>query len=210
MGVLVEAAYHSDPNIASQKWECWKPNNLDLDTIDWQTARLLAQAATILSSRGIESTNLATQKVIKRFEWALGENQLQNVRPLLNASAQAGIPIMVFKGAAMHLSGFADGAPRLMADIDILIEPAQIDNVMDVAEGLGWKSKRPLSRTAIREDLLSSRHSTPLTNGGKSEIDLHTSAFLLNRCPDHDAMMWARSTEARFGDVHVLVPSALD
>ncbi|MDH3469183.1 MAG: nucleotidyltransferase family protein, partial [Gammaproteobacteria bacterium] len=118
MGVLVEAAYHSDPNIASQKWECWKPNNLDLDTIDWQTARLLAQAATILSSRGIESTNLATQKVIKRFEWALGENQLQNVRPLLNASAQAGIPIMVFKGAAMHLSGFADGAPRLMADID--------------------------------------------------------------------------------------------
>ena len=210
IGVLVEAAYHSDPNIASEKWECWKQNSPDLDTLDWQTARLLAQAATILFSRGIESTDLATQKIIRRFEWTLGDNQFQNVRPLLDAAARAGIPIMAFKGAAMHVSGFADSAPRLMADVDILIEPAQIDNVMDVAESLGWNSKWPLSRTAFKDCLLSSRHSVPLANGGISDIDLHTSAFLLNRCPDHDASMWARSTEARIRDVTVLVPSALD
>lgn len=210
MGILVEAAYHVDPIIAARRWEEWKESTPDLDTIDWQTARVLAQSATSLSSRGIESTNVATLKGVRQFDWALGENHLHDVRPFLNALAQAGIPVMVIKGAALLLSALNVGTTRLMADIDMLIEPAHIDNVLDVAASVGWGIKRPLSREHFREILLSSKHSFSLTNGEKSEVDLHTFALLLNRCPDHDLMLWARGTKARFGDVDVLVPSVTD
>jgi hypothetical protein len=210
MGLLIEAAYHSDPDIASQKWACWKETNPDPDTIDWQTARVISNAATTLLGNSTEPNNLAIQEKLRQFDWTLFENHLRNVRPFLNALVQAQIPVMLTKGAAIHLSGIANGATRLMTDLDILIEPAHIDNVMDVAESLGWKSKRPFSRELFKDRLQSSRHSLPLSNGEKWEVDLHTSAFLLSRCPDHDASMWARSTEARMGDVTVLVPGALD
>jgi len=210
MGLLIEAAYHVDLNISRQKWRCWKENNPDLDAIDWQSARVISQVAPTLYSRGIESTNLAARQGVRQFEWALFENHLANFHPFLSALVEAEIPIMMSKGAAIHLSGIYNEGTRLMADLDILVEPAQIDNVMDVAERLGWKCKWDMPRIELRDCLQSSRHSVPLSNGEKWEIDLHTSAFLLNRCPDHDASMWTRGKKVRIGDVEVLVSSTVD
>lgn len=210
MGTLVEAAYHSDPEVSSQRWKSLDIGGIDLETIDWEKSRVLVQTATILANRGIEPAGPVAQRIIERFDWTLGEKQLENVRPLIVESAKDGVPVMVFKGGAMFVSGYTDFAPRLMADIDILIKPADIDSFLDIAERLGWKSKWPLSRTEFKDCLRTSRHSLPLASDGKADTDLHTSALLLNRCPDHDEFLWKRSVLARSKHDLLSVPSASD
>lgn len=210
MGLLIKATYHADPNFAAQQWDRWQDATTLPDDPDWQMTRVLVQAATGLSKRMSPEMLAAIRTASRHLEWTNFEHHLRNIRPMLSALSQSGIPVILTKGGAIVMSGIAAASSRLMADLDILIRPTQIDTVMDVVEGVGWKSKWPLSRPQFRNCLMSSRHSVPLSNDQKWEVDLHTSALLLNRCPDHDAPLWERSTTARSGDVTVLVPGVTD
>ncbi|MEZ5542390.1 MAG: nucleotidyltransferase family protein [Pseudomonadota bacterium] len=210
MGLLLMAAYHSDPACAARSWQRWRDEHPDLASIDWQSARVIAQASAALSRHETAAVDITSCSGISQFDWTRFDHHVDNAGPLLLALEQAGIRVMLSKGAAIHLSGVAPGSVRRMTDIDILIDPEQIDPFMDVAEACGWNSKWPLARSELRACLRSSRHSVPLSNGERLEVDLHTSALLLNRCPDHDAPMWQRGTEARFGAASVFLPSVTD
>jgi hypothetical protein len=80
----------------------------------------------------------------EHLEWAraLGERHRQAVRfevaAIGSALAEAGVPLILLKGAAYLLAGLPPGPGRLFSDIDILVPKARVDEVEGALMLHGW------------------------------------------------------------------------
>ena len=111
---------------------------------------------------------------------------------------RAGIPLLLFKGAAMR--ALRPELPRPMGDSDILIPAERIGEATRIGEGLGYLHSREESKHAV--DFHTER---------ESAVDVHHAIF----DPDRDyaafhAGLFARATPARAFGVDILMPSRED
>ena len=51
--------------------------------------------------------------------------------------SEADVPLMVLKGAALHLALYEQPEDRAMADLDLMIRPEDVDKAFHLLEGLG-------------------------------------------------------------------------
>ena len=111
---------------------------------------------------------------------------------------QAGIPILLFKGAAMR--SLRPGLPRPMGDADILIPAGRIEEATRIGEGLGYLHTRE-----------ESKHAVDFHTRNESAVDVHHSIF----DPDRDytafhAGLFSRATPTTAFGVDLLLPSRED
>ena len=111
---------------------------------------------------------------------------------------KAGIPILLFKGAAMR--ALRPELPRPMGDSDILIPSERIDEATRIGEGLGYLH--------CREE---SKHAVDFHTEAESAVDVHHSIFDPDR--DYTAFhrgLFERARPATAFGVDVLLPSRED
>ncbi|MEP7344961.1 MAG: nucleotidyltransferase family protein [Gemmatimonadaceae bacterium] len=99
----------------------------------------------------------------------LQERFLEIVRALVDA----GVEVILLKGAALAFSAYGGFKERPMGDVDILVEPAQAQLAWDVATSLGWS----WDRNAYPEVSYRGHHHLPPltdTRGVGAKLELHT------------------------------------
>jgi hypothetical protein len=124
---------------------------------------------------------------------------------LLDRLAEADIPSMVLKGAAL-VHPYYDGDPGLrpMADVDIAVPAGRILEAADVFRGAGW-----VPRDAITASFLRSNHAAVFDDSAGHQCDLHWHVFAECRRPDADDDLWRASQESELlgRPIRVLSPS---
>lgn len=122
----------------------------------------------------------------------------------LAAFAEAGIPVVLLKGAALARTAYPSVGDRPMSDLDLLVRPADAARAYEVAQGAGWRTSEYVALESFYAEHV---HLPPLRDGRAADVALELHVGLLPAGhpyrfgPDD---VWA-DAEAR-GDA--LVPSA--
>jgi len=77
--------------------------------------------------------------------WGENQRQLHAVVPLLDALERAGIEAVVLKGLALIARFYRDPGLRPMADVDVLVRPADVERTGALAVDLGWRPRYPVT-----------------------------------------------------------------
>ncbi|MBV6521083.1 MAG: hypothetical protein MNPFHGCM_01206 [Gemmatimonadaceae bacterium] len=91
----------------------------------------------------------------------------------VSALVDAGIEVILLKGAALAQTSYASFVERPMGDVDLLVAPSQAQQAWDIAASLGWTWDRAAyPEVSYREH----HHLPPLTDARRvgAKLELHT------------------------------------
>jgi len=200
--LLLRASLLRGPGII-QAWQEWRKND-DLDYVDTASFRLLPLLYHNLASFDPTAAELPRLKGIYRYFWAGSQMTLRLNQPVLQALTEAGIPVMLCKGAALNLTAYAGKGVRPMDDMDVTVPFAQATQAQAVVERAGWRSlcRHPGKLAEIA-------HACHYEGPGRAQLDLHWHVLHGDCHPEADLVFWAR-TEQRVWEglpVHILSPA---
>jgi Uncharacterised nucleotidyltransferase len=187
---------------ALPSWAEWRRREPDLDTIEEGSYRLLPLLYRNLSPRLAEDRDAGRLKGIYRHSWAANQLGLKAARKAIGALTDAGIEVLVLKGAALIEVAYRDLGARPMGDVDIAVRPPRVGEAVRALRRVGF--------AAVADDperLLTVRHSLAFRDADGQEIDLHRG--LLWRA-GLDEEFWQGSIEAKVGGAQVRVLGPAD
>ena len=135
--------------------------------------------------------------------------QLLEVRPALQQLAQAGIPCMLLKGAALIALGWVPLGARPMQDLDVLVPPEHFVAALGHLVRTGWVVRGKQS-AHFPQTLTAGEHAVSLQGPNHAHLDLHWAPFLEGRAVGHSREIWQRSRTVSFLGLAVQVPSPTD
>lgn len=164
-----------------------------------------------LRKDGFEDPLMPTLKGVKRHTWYNNRRLFHHGGTAIRLLKQAGIDVMVIKGAAMVIDYYLDESLRPMEDLDILVRYADKKSAVRLLIENGWEmsSQNNLTAQYIKEGLYEIGKSVDLIHPIGIHLDLHWNLthFCLGDNTDHD--FWAKACDATFEGqlVKVLNPS---
>ena len=126
----------ADPQAAAPTTEAgW-----DLLVRQARRAGLLPRVATVLHDAGVTAPAAAQRHldVARALAAVQREEVLREVRLLMRTLAPLAVPVVLLKGAAYAVGGFAPSQARLFADIDILVPKERLGEVEALLMTCGW------------------------------------------------------------------------
>jgi hypothetical protein len=166
-----------------------------IETVSTGTRRLLPLAYDSLLREGVEHAFMPLMKGIKRHTWFVNRLLFRGADPVVTALRQAGVEVMILKGAPLAIAYYRDFALRSMSDIDLLVRFESARAAVHLLVEMGWTPE--LSLTGLDRHLRydNARH---FSKQEKEKIDLHW--HLLPFCvgPHADDSFWEGSREMQF------------
>lgn len=200
---------------AEQAWRSWSETAI-LDDISWPQMRMLAAIAPRVGQMDPTYKDLGRLKGFRRFVFAHTNRTLHATRPMLVALAEAGIDMLLIKGAARLAENPSIAAERVIADIDVVVRIEDWARACAVAEREGWwNNVAPTAMDNSFADRYAAKHSIDFSQTGPEDrgygrLDLHHHARHICRMPDDDLGIWSRARPTRFLDLDFFVPDATD
>ncbi len=205
---LLRAALLDGPGVAAD-FAAWR-EGLDLADIDYGWSRLLPLVQRNLARCQIDDPWLERMRGIRRLYWARNLTLLHRVRPALAGLAGAGVPVILLKGAGI-IAAFGDSVDlRPMDDVDIMVPPDRLAEVVDMLATLGWRPKEMPPCSAAAMVALTSTAGWPFIDPDGTELDLHWRALNLDGRISNDLGFRRRATPARLAGQPVLVLAPAD
>jgi len=168
-----------------------------LATLGLSSRRLFPLVYRNLRTNGVRDGSIDRLK--ETFARTYFENQLlfESGAKVLRSLADAGIPTMVLKGAALVEPYYGDSGLRPMQDFDVMVPRSRVFEAMRLLAQHGWRG----TYHAAPERRVAVTRSVPYTNPRRHQLDLHW--HLLSNCwnADRDEGFWARAVPFAFGDV---------
>jgi hypothetical protein len=166
---------------------------------------LLPQAYRNLSAVGVPPEELEPLSAAYARSWSRNQKLLHAVEPVLGALGEAGIEVLVLKGAALGPLHYGDAGARPMDDCDLLVPTGRARNAIDVLLGAGWRAGREATSLPL-DDVIAARHALAFDGPDEHMLDLHWYS-LWQSAPD-DAF-WRDSVPFTVGghDVRALDPT---
>lgn len=194
--LLLRAALLDGPECV-QAFRDWRAQ-VELDKLDNGSYRLLPLLYKNLKKNSPQDATSGKLPVIYRETILRNQRLICKTLPALHALKDAGIDLMLLKGAALVASHYEEIGLRPMYDIDTLVPTEKRDEAAAILSSLGWT---PLFKAV---------HAQGFRSPDGIEIDLHWHVLLEFSQENSDADFWANSKESMLGDVSVLVPNAAD
>ena len=113
--------------------------------LDAPSESLLPLVYRNIVSLGDVGDDIESLKMRYVHTWSDNLTLYQTVRPLLLALERAGIDAVVLKGLALVARVYGDLGVRPMADVDLLVAPADLDRTAAIAADLGWQPRYRLT-----------------------------------------------------------------
>jgi Uncharacterised nucleotidyltransferase len=170
---LLRAALLRDPARVRESFAAWKAA-VHIDRIDQGAMRLLPLLYRNLQRAGIDDPLLPRLKGVYRQVWFRNQLILDHGRRALRSLAEAGIPTIALKGAALVQTVYAEPALRPMEDFDILVPREHFARAVDVLRGAAWSFQPPLADPAPH---FAFQHAVGFKRDGGGELDLHWTAM---------------------------------
>ena len=137
--------------------------------------------------------------------WSENQRAIEVALPLVRALDEARIDAVVLKGLAMIARFYRDAGARPMADVDVLVRPADVSRARDAATGLGWRPRYELTAGFRRV-----KHAGPFDHPAGVACDLHWRLFEESGAARADAELWAAAQWTEFQGARLRVLSPTD
>jgi hypothetical protein len=207
-GVFTLAPHHqllyraalADDERALDAYRTWSAD-LDLAGLDVASQRMIAPLVANLERLGVADDDpwMERFRKVTRFTWLKTQFLIGQTEPVLRALADAGIPAMALKGAAVvHHTGGAV-ALRPMDDIDLAVPFASLHPAVGVLTASGFVTEGPARTAGELAALARGLWSIGTVNGAGAEIDLHWHVLHGSLHPDADREFWAAAVPAHLG-----------
>jgi hypothetical protein len=184
-------------------------SQLSSDSLDPVSDRLLS----LLFHRWRE--RLPDGLLLERAQRSHSAIRLRNQRRFLRALAisrdldRAGIPCLFLKGLALTVSHYRDPALRFMEDVDLLVQPGDVEAAAQTLQRAGWI---PEEGAGIAEIMRGKRvrHAWQFNAANGESCDLHWHPVLRCYSPAVAALFWQGARGAKLLDRQVNVPCPTD
>ena len=180
-----------------------------LPTQNWELVVQLAlkqQVAPILLAYLDERdlTHLLPKPVIIRLREMHNLIALKNLKiqlelsTILSEFSRQSIAAIVLKGAYLAPKIYPPSAPRAVGDIDVLVQPEQLDSAAQVLTALGYRSKQPFDMRWRDE---AHKH-LPRFFKEKSvaAVEIHWRLFKTSAAAVDPSTLWSRALPVTFGE----------
>ena len=176
------------------------------DDLDGGSFRLLPMLWKRLARHAERDELFDRIKGIYRYTLYKNSLTLSRFRTVARTLHDAGVRVMMLKGAALLLRYHVDLGARPMNDVDVLLDKGDVERAMGVLHDLGWKCAEDVGVGRA----LGVYNSIPLAGGQGFEIDLHWRIMTDygGKVPARE--LWDASLEADFQGTPVRVLSPED
>jgi hypothetical protein len=203
---LLRAALLEDSR-AVDSWGDWQTRGGSPGTVDRDSYRLLPLMYRNLLARGVGREELTDLQAIHRQAWSINQQLLRRSHSVAHNFIEAGIDVMLLKGAALLATLDVDAGVRPMADVDLLVRPRDAGPALEIATTLGWRVDRPQDLVGGLQRYQRIRHGIGLSDVSGYELDLHWWPLVES---SKSVDLWSSARPSTFGDSPVLVPGLAD
>ncbi len=206
---LLEAALRRD-EVALDAFRSWE-RQVDLDTLEDASARLVPLLWWNLERLGVESRDARRMRGMHRYFWSRNQLHLRHGREVAQILAARDVPVMALKGTPLAVACYEDLGLRPMSDIDFLVPTAKAATAVDALEAAGYSAKPGEEPVRRRVGIVTSlHHGAGFLDAEGRECDLHW--HMLNDCltEDDDEPFWSRARSHEIQGVPVLFPAPED
>jgi hypothetical protein len=208
LDLLVRAALAPEVE-ARAAWRRWRAEH-DIDTTSWSEVRMLAAVASRIALLEEDADVRPRVEGIRKFLWVHTQMCLEPAGPALTALSEAGIPVLLTKGAARVVAQPASAHERLIRDVDVLVPLASAERALSLLCGTGWTLREPPWAVQARAASTVAGHHAWTVVKGRGEIDLHHFSNHLNRLTGDDDGLWRRATTHQWRGATVHLPAPAD
>jgi hypothetical protein len=184
------------------RWRTWRAQN-DLDSVDSGTKRLLPLVYRRLSHLEFEDADTGRLKGLYRHTWYRNQVRFHWAAGAAEVLREAGVEVMLLKGAALSTVHYRDGGLRPMDDVDVLVRTERAPAALEALARAGWLPQTALPQNAF----LAVRHAEELVGAEGARIDLHWNALWQ---PGRDDALWEAAVDTRIIGTPVKAPCATD
>ena len=204
--LLLYAALNPDAAMARQALTDWLAQN-DLNDAAFPEHRLFA-AITTRFGRTLEGMAEYPRLVgLHRLHWTQSRLAVAANLPPLQAFVDAGLKVVLLKGAARIALDPSEQKSRTAFDLDLLLPDGDFEAAVEVLTSQGWQSSRGESALGLRARVSSVR-ARNFKKGRFGDIDLHRCAYQYVHANENaDAQLLTDAQPATYYDVPVFVPS---
>ena len=153
----------------------------DLQKLDHGCNQVLPMVFINLKGRLRSDLNERTCRSSYRYVWANNHLIMHDAKALLILLKQHDLKVCLLKGAAFIGHYYPDYGMRIMADIDLLVSPKQMPELVNIIESNGYKIISGPGE-ADTSDFLKLFHAQSFKNSRGTDFDIHhyVSNFLVN------------------------------
>lgn len=173
--LLVFAATSPDEDRAFDHFLQWLHGH-DLDQATHNEHRLLSAIVERFSSRLSSLPEYPRLIGLQRLNWTKSRMTVRDVRPVLQSMVEAGLTLILMKGAGRVAKEASEQKSRTAYDVDILVSGAEFEQAFNALMQNGWQSNRGESEKNLRARLPSLRDRN-FVKGKFGDIDLHRWAY---------------------------------
>jgi hypothetical protein len=186
---------------AIQAWERWI-SQVDINDLDQGSLRLMPLLARNLSRLNVEHPVMNKLKGTHRHCWFSNQTLFFEMASVVRTFQEAGIPVMILKGAALTLLYYRDCGARRMEDFDILIPYERAAEGLAIMRRYGWRPEKPIPDPTPK-DYFRAVPSLGFTDSSNRMLDMHW--HLLMECcqPDADLDFWSAAVTTEFQGLKV-------
>jgi len=192
--LLLRAALLHGP-AALAAWAQWK-SIIDFDDIDSESYRLVPRLYCNLRDQGVSDPLSGKLRGIYMRTWYQNQLRLHAMARPLWLLHEAGIPIMLLKGAALILQYYRDYGMRPMTDFDICVPGSRASAAIALLRANGftpcWAPGDVLFHTIAYPDRYSELE---FVDAARHEFDVHWRLFPESIAPDVSAPFWQDTVE---------------
>lgn len=184
---LIQAAL-GPPASAPDAWRRWASGRRD-PFDDPIALRWLPLVDRNLPEDGVDAPTRRRLRDIRQSLWAANMRTIEGATSAIQALADADVPVVLLKGAALALTVYESPSLRPIGDVDVLIHPEHLMRARGVLDRLGWGLLRP-----INERDLALAHGIDLRRSPFGTLDVHWYLLHENCWPGVDGPLWERTT----------------
>ncbi len=187
--ILLLQAGLAKPGAALPAWRefCQEaPDDLPADYL-----RLVPLVAVNLKDGGPETPRRDLLQAQLRETWLKTQRLFHLTGPVLRELQSSGIDFLVLKGAALAVTDYPHPGARPMADVDLLIRPADVRRLELLLAGRDWMPVKTLSDSQWT-DQIRFRHEMTFLHAQKNgpALDIHWHLVDEARDPEAEALFW--------------------
>jgi hypothetical protein len=189
-------------------WIRWR-ENADLDRLSPGAYRLLPLLHRRLKSEQITDPWMGRLQGIYRYTWARNQVLLRDAARAARVLHDAGIPVMLIKGAAMILSQYHDAGLCPTVDMDILVPDTQILAAIRGLRDFGFSATGRYEGD-LPERFVRVGFSHAFRSPQGNEVDLHWHLLYFRSYAGADDSCWRNAIRGELSGVPVFLPSPTD
>lgn len=204
--LLLHAALNPDEDAAFQALKDWLAQN-QLDDAGFPEHRLFS-AITSRFGRALSGLDEYPRLVgLQRLHWTQSRLAVAANLPPLKAFVDAGLKVVLLKGAARVALDLNEQKSRTAFDLDLLLPDGDFEAAVETLSALGWQSSRGESTLGLKARLSSIR-ARNFKKGRFGDIDLHRSAYQYIQASEaDDAKLFEQVQPATYYGIPVFIPS---